>query len=267
MKSLENQVALITGAGRARGMGRAAARKLAEHGADVVVTDLALDEIDFASLQETSRLAQEYGVKSTAIPADITDQEQVENCVSEVLARFGRIDILFNNAGISIGGPFLETPISVWLKTFDINLYGMVRFCRQVIPVMINQGGGAIINNSSLNGLGATPDTSAYTASKFAVIGLTKTLALEYASSNIRVNAVCPGIVDTDMGGELIEYVAETEGVSLEDARRSLASEVPFHRHALPEEIAEVVAFLASSKASYITGAAIPIGGGLVAGL
>jgi 3-oxoacyl-[acyl-carrier protein] reductase len=210
---------------------------------------------------------EECGSKSLAVPVDITDQGQIEDCVAKTLARFGRIDILFNNAGVFVAGPFLETSIREWQTTFNVNVFGMVRFCQQVIPVMLEQGSGVIINNSSLSGLGAIPECSAYTASKFAVIGLTNTLALEYGPYKIRVNAVCPGLIDTQMGAEVIRYFAEKDGLTPEEARQSQAKEVPLQRYATAEEVAEVVAFLASPKAGYITGVAIPVAGGLVAGL
>jgi NAD(P)-dependent dehydrogenase (short-subunit alcohol dehydrogenase family) len=267
LKPLEKLVAIVSGAGRPSGMGRAAALKLAEYGADVTVADRVATDQDWENLQETSRKVEEIGSKSIAIPVDVTDQAQIEGCVSETIATFGRIDILFNNAGVFTAGPFFKTSIEMWQNTFNVNLFGMVRFCRQVIPIMLQQGGGVIINNSSLSGLGAIPECSAYTASKFAVIGLTNTLALEYGPYKIRVNAVCPGLVDTQMGAEVIRYFAEKDGLSLEEAKQAQAVEVPLQRYARAEEVAEVVAFLASSKAGYITGVAIPVAGGLVAGL
>jgi len=264
MYALQGKVAIVTGAGKARGMGRAAAMELAAQGARVVVTDITPTPEAETGLQETARLAQ-----GIAIPADITEQDQVRACVDQIMQAYGRVDILFNNAGVGApgAGPFLEITPDRWQLTWDVNVMGMVHFCQAVIPVMVERGGGSIINNASLAGLGAIPGLSAYTASKFAVVGLTKSLAAEFGPQGIRCNAVCPGVIDTDMGRKEVTLFAEMEGISEEEAERMLVDPVPLGRWGQPQEVAKAVAFLASDASSYISGVALPVAGALAPGL
>lgn len=264
MKSLQNQVAIVTGAGKARGMGRAAAIELAAQGARVVATDITPTPEAAAGLQETAALAQ-----GLSVPVDVTQPDQVRACVAQTMETYGRIDILFNNAGVGApgAGPFLEITPDRWQLTWNVNVMGMVYFCQTVIPIMIEQGGGSIINNASLAGLGAMAGLSAYTASKFAVVGLTKSLAAEFGGQGIRCNAVCPGVIDTDMGRKEVTWFAETEGVSEAEAERMLIEPTPLQRWGQPQDVARAVAFLASDAAQYITGVALPVAGGLGPGL
>ncbi len=264
MNALQGKVAIVTGAGRARGMGRAAAIALAQQGAQVAVTDITPTGEAAAGLEETAKLA-----RGIAIPADVTQPDQVRACVDQVLQTYGRIDILFNNAGVGApgAGPFLEITLDRWQTTWEVNVMGMVHFCQAVIPIMVEQGGGSIINNASLAGLGAISGLSAYTASKFAVVGLTKSLADEFGPQGIRCNAVCPGVIDTDMGRKEVALFAKMEGVSEEEAERKLVDPVPLGRWGQPQEVAEAVVFLASDAASYISGVALPVAGGLAPGL
>ena len=264
MYPLQGKVAIVTGAGKARGMGRATAIALAQRGARVVVTDITPTPEAAAGLKETARLAQ-----GLAIPADITKQDEVRACVAKTVEEFGRVDILFNNAGVGApgAGPFLEIAPDRWQLTWDVNVMGMVHFCQAVIPIMLEQRGGSIINNASLAGLGAIAGLSAYTASKFAVVGLTKALAAEFGPQGIRCNAVCPGVIDTDMGRKEVTLFAEMEGVSEEEAEKILIEPVPLGRWGKPQEVAEAVVFLASDAASYISGATLPVAGALAPGL
>jgi NAD(P)-dependent dehydrogenase (short-subunit alcohol dehydrogenase family) len=269
VKPLQDKVAIITGASRPRGMGRAASLKLASLGAHVVVTDITPAASDQANLQAVAHEAESHGAKALAITVDVTDSAQVTACVAQTLAEFGRIDVLFNNAGVGRpgAGPFLEITPDNWNRTWQVNVMGMVHFCQAVIPVMLEQGGGSIINNSSLAGLGAIAGLSAYNASKHAVLGLTKSIAAEFGTQGIRCNAICPGVIDTDMGRYEVELYAELEGMSLEEAETWLLEPVAMKRWAQPTEVAEAVAFLAGPAASYITGIALPVAGGLPAGL
>ena len=268
-KLLQDQVAIITGAGRPRGMGWATALKLAQEGAHVVVTDITPTDGDRANLETAARQVEELGVQALAIPVDVTDQAQVAACVEQTMTTFGRVDILFNNAGVAApgAGPFLEITPDGWNQTWQVNVMGMVHSCRAVIPIMLEQGRGSIINQASLAGLGVIGGLAAYTASKYAVIGLTKSIAAEYGAQGIRCNATCPGAIDTDMGRLEVQLYAEMEGMGLEEAEEWLIEPAAMKRWAQPREVAEAVAFLASPAASYITGVALPVAGGMPAGL
>jgi NAD(P)-dependent dehydrogenase (short-subunit alcohol dehydrogenase family) len=202
------------------------------------------------------------------MPVDVTETTQIQACVDKTCQAFGGVDILFNNAGTAIGvGPFLDTPSANWDLSWQVNVKGMVEFCRAVIPKMIERGGGSIINNASMAGLGAEPGYGAYVVTKFAVVGLTKLLAAEFGAQNIRCNATCPGVIGTDMGEEEVTFTAMEKGVSKEEARRLLAEMAALGRAAQPEEVADVVAYLAGPRSGYLTGVALPVAGGMRPGL
>lgn len=268
MAILKGKTAIVTGAGSPKGIGRATAIKLAEEGASVVVTDLAKDGDDKAIMAVVHSI-QERGGKAIGVEVDVTNTKQIQACVQRTLAEFGRIDILFNNAGTPVGvGPFLELSERQFQVSLDINLMGMVRFCQALIPVMQKQGSGSIINNSSLIGLGGWSEYAAYAVSKWGVVGLTKSLATEFGKDNIRVNAVCPGMVATEMSDIEIKGYAQEKGLSFEIAKKELGEiYVPLGRYAEPEEVAGAVVYLASDAAKYITGVALPVAGGLPPGL
>lgn len=264
MSLFDNKVVIVTGAGRAGGMGEATALKFAEHGARIVVTDLVRDahrDSDKAQLDNVADEIRRRGNDVIAVGVDVTDRAQVEKCVAAALDVFGTIDVLVNNAGTAIGaGPFLEQTDQQWRTSFDVHVMGTTNFCREVIPVMQKGDGGAIVNNASMLGLAAEPYTAAYTATKFALVGLTKVIAAEFGGENIRCNAVCPGSVDTPMQEAGIKQFAKWYGVSeaeaLADAERNALG-----RSAAPEEVADVIVWLASSMASFVSGAAIPVTG------
>lgn len=262
---LKDQVAIVTGASQPQGMGRAIALKLASQGASVVVVDLGSAE-DLAAVADE---IEGFGVESLAIPCDITSSEQVTACIDQVLERFGRIDILVNNAGVSSAiSRFLEIPDDAWDLSYRVNVRGTASFCRAVIPTMLKQRGGVIVNNASLCGLGAIEAAPTnYTASKYAVVGLTKAIALEYAADNIRCNAVCPGVVNTGMRVNAINRIAAKENISPEQAQRLEDESIAMKRAAEPEEIADAVLFLAGPSGSYLTGVALPVAGGMAPGL
>jgi len=278
MKPLDGKVALVTGAGRVGGMGQATAWRLAEAGAAVVITDLAKDRPelrrdethglgdDLVAMEEfVADLTAEFGVPAQALALDVTDQEQAEHVVERTVADHGSLDILFNNAGATTGvGPFLEQTDAQWNLSWQVNTMGTRRMALLAIPVMAARGGGVIINNISVGGLVSDPGYGAYNATKFGVTAITKLIAKEHGKDGIRCVGVCPGIIDTGMAVANRRLVAELADVSSEEAWDLMVSEVPLGRAAQADEVAQLVAFLASPAAGYINGALIPIDGGML---
>jgi NAD(P)-dependent dehydrogenase (short-subunit alcohol dehydrogenase family) len=250
---LAGKVAVVTGAAHPRGIGRAIARSLEEHGAVVVSTDLAGSE----GLEQVAGLA-----------CDVTSPEQLEQAVTEVLSRHGCIDILVNNAGVGVGAAdFMEITDRDWDLSLEVNLRGVANVCRAVLPHMLERG-GSIINVASLAGTGAMDAIPAcYTASKFAAVGLTKQLAAQYAPQNIRVNALCPGSVVTQMHEQSMALLAQAHNISVEEAQALEDANIPLGRSAQPAEIGKAAVFLASELSSYVTGVALPVAGGMAPGL
>lgn len=276
---LDGKVAFVTGAGRPRGIGRAAALEMAKAGADVVVSDLArpgprIGELatvaeDDMGLREAVTEIEALGRSGLALVLDVTDESEVRAGVEAAIDRFGRIDVLFNNAGTPVGvKPFLELSTDDWMHSWGVHVMGCVFMCRAVVPTMQANGGGVIINNSSASGLRALPDYGAYTATKHALIGLTKTLALEFGPDGIRVIAVCPGDIATDMADLGIELAAQEPGLDPAE-QESLAplETIALRRRGEAAEVGRAVAWLASSGASYISGESIVIDGALMEGL
>jgi 3-oxoacyl-[acyl-carrier protein] reductase len=264
MLDFEDKVVVISGAGHAKGMGRAAAVKFAEYGARVVVTDLVRDDHrtqDMASIEHVAETIRSAGGEAIAVPVDVTDRRQVAACVDATLDAFRTIDILINNAGTGIGaGPFLEQTDRQWEISFRVHMMGALYFCQAVIPIMQASGGGVIVNNSSVLGLAAEPFTAAYTATKFGVVGLTKVIASEFGGDNIRCNAVCPGSVDTRMQADGIKQIAQWTGTSEQEALAG-AERNALGRSGSADEIADVMVWLASPMSSFVSGAAIPVTG------
>ncbi len=259
MRGLQDKVIIVTGAGSPRGMGHATALKLAEYGAHVVVSDLEqcrtyLDEL-------VDRIAV-MGRRSLAVCCDVTDDDAIHVLCNRVMGEFGRIDGLFNNAGYGSMSLFMQTDMGVYDRMFAINTRSIACFMQAVIPHMKAAGGGAIVNNASLGGIYANAHFSAYEASKFALVGMSKSVALEVGADNIRVNLVCPGAIDTDMGAVMPAYYAQLTGTTIEQSREAIARDAALGRWGRPEEVAEVVAFLLSDLSSYMTGAAVPVSGG-----
>ena len=245
MGRLDDKVAIVTGAGR--GIGRGIVEKLAAEGARVVVSDVAE-----GSARET---AAAIGGKAVGLWADVTSKESVEAMVREVMDRFGRIDVLVNNAGWDKVQPFLESNESDWEKVIAINLYGTLRCCKAVLPVMVAQGYGKVVNIGSDAGRVGSSGEAVYSAAKGGVIAFTKTLAREMARYKINVNCVCPGPADTPLFTEI--------GGENPKLREALHKAIPFRRLARPEDLAHAVAFLASDEAEYITGQTLSVSGGL----
>ena len=274
MYSLEGKVALVTGAGGENGIGRGIATRLALEGADVVVNDLTINPYDdrpgtWGGMTQVVEEIKALGRKSTAIIADVSNAAQVQAMVDQTIAEFGSIDIMVNNAGSRPGGD-RKLVVDVLEEDFDlvirVNLKGTFLVSQAVARHMIKRGGGGkIINMSSRAGKTGTATYAAYCASKFGVIGFTQSLALELAQHNIMVNAICPGLVDT----ERVDYIAAAtapEGQSAIEYRadmvRDRAATVPLGRLAVAADIAKTAAFLASSESDYLTGQSINVAGG-----
>ncbi len=250
MGRVEGRACVVTGAGS--GIGRAIAVRLAEEGGRVVCAD-----VDAANVEQT---ASEIGDAASAMRIDVSDPAQVQTMVQHCVETHGRIDVLVNNAGVNIPGVLHEVPDEVIDKTLAVNVKGPIYGCRAAIPHMLEQGGGSIVNISSVNGIVSEPFLSVYSASKGAVVMLTKGVALDYAKQNIRCNAICPGWVDTP-----INYAhAEMLG-GLQHVYDTIESFQPIGRPGRPEEIAHVALFLASDEASFMTGAIVSADGGMTA--
>ncbi len=263
---MKDRVAIVTGAGHPLGIGAAAARRLASDGIRVVACDLAETREHLDSL-----VADIGAANGTALACvvDITKPEQIQTCVDETLEAFGRLDILFNNAGVGIGSPeYLETTREAWQLSLAVNVMGTAEFCYAVLPVMQSGGGGVIINNASLAGLGSISGMPAcYTASKHAVVGLTKSIAREFGKDNIRCVAVCPGSIKTQMYEPILEMHMEMNNCNREEAESIEAAPIALGYAAEPSQVADVVVFLASPAGAYITGVALPVAGGMSQGL
>ncbi len=253
-KRLVGKVALVTGAGH--GIGRASSHRLGLEGAKVAVVDLVQSKAE-----ETVGVLQRDGVEAVAWACDVAVPELVEKTVAAVHQRFGRIDILHNNAGVMIAGQVHSIKIEDWDRVISVNVRGIFLVSRFVIPIMQKQGGGAIVNTASISGLVGESHLAAYNTSKGAVINLTRQIAVDYARDGIRCNCVCPGWIDTGFNSPIFKEMG------LDDAAVALLVEqdVPMNRQGTAEEIAPSVAFLASDDAVYITGHPLVIDGGQMA--
>ncbi len=250
---LNQKVAIVTGAGS--GIGRATALLFAREGARVVVADVAE-----SAGRETVAQIEAGGGEAVFVRVDVSQAAEVENMVRVAVDRFGGLDVLFNNAGLTIPAMVTETSEEVWDKSIDVNLKGVMLGCKYAIPEMLKRGGGSIINTASMLGLVASPRQAPYSAAKGGVVLLTKQVAIDYAHVNIRVNCICPSEVNTPMHRKFIEETPDPEAT-----RRRLLERIPLNRVAEPEELASVALFLASADSSYITGVALPVDGGLTA--
>ncbi len=279
MYDLDGKVALVTGAGGERGIGRAVAIRLAREGADVIVSDIAANpygpgSTDWEGAPAVVREIEALGRQAMAVLADVSVSDQVEAMVGSALERFGRIDILVNNAASRPGPdrvPVVELTEEAWDAVLSVNLKGTFLCSRAVARHMVDRGGGGkIVSLSSAAGKRGRARFAAYCASKFGIIGFTQSLALELAAERINVNAICPGLVDTERVG-FIGAALSDEGVSgeawLESGRHGedmarQAAEIPMARAAAAEDIAKTAAFLVSSQSDYLTGIAITVAGG-----
>ena len=246
MGMLTNKIALVTGA--SRGIGRAIAEKLATEGADLALCDLKTEW-----LAETEQAVVAKGRQVRSFACDVSNQAQVEQAVAWVMAAYGRIDLLVNNAGITKDTFLMRMSEADWDAVINVNLKGTFLFTKQVSKIMVKQEGGTMVNIASIIGLIGNAGQCNYAASKAGVIAFTKSVAKELASRNIRANAVAPGFIDTKMTEVLPPAI-----------KQKMLDAIPMGRFGKPEDVAEVVAFLASDASAYVTGQVINISGGMV---
>jgi NAD(P)-dependent dehydrogenase (short-subunit alcohol dehydrogenase family) len=250
---LKDEVAVITGAGS--GIGRETALLFAREGASVVVAD-----VDEDNGQETAEQIRSQGSPATFVRADVTSESDVAGLFDTAESTYGRVSVLFNNAGRMIRGPVTEIDVDAFSRALSLNVIGVALGCKHGVPALRRNGGGAIVNTASAASLIGLPNASAYCATKGAVLQFTRAVAAELVNDGIRVNAVCPGLIDTAFYAP--DYSGEAAHRQFVEAQGMRA---PMGRMGQPHEIAEAVVYLASSSASYVTGAALSVDGGITA--
>lgn len=254
---LTGKVAIVTGAGS--GIGRAIARRFAREGAAVVVAGQRVERLD-----ETVRLIESDGGRARAVGCDVADLDQVRDLMAAAVDAFGRLDILVNNAARNRPDTAVDERVAAvseawWSATMDVNLTGAFLCCKYALQRMLAQGSGAIVNVASTSGLAGNWNQSAYVASKHGLVGLTRSIALDYGAQGIRANAICPGFIETERS---LKFASLHRG---DDWRAKKLADIPLGRFGAVEEVAALAAFLASDEASFITGTVIPIDGGIAA--
>ena len=246
MKLLEGKTALVTGA--ARGIGKAIALKYAAEGADVAFTDLQIDE----NAEQTIKELEALGVRAKGYASNAADFADTERVVAEVMKDFGRIDVLVNNAGITRDGLMMRMTEQQWDMVINVNLKSAFNFIHALVPIMMKQKAGSIINMASVVGVHGNAGQANYSASKAGMIGLAKSISRELGSRGVRANAIAPGFIITDMTAQLTDEV-----------RAEWAKQIPLRRGGTPEDVANVATFLASDLSSYVTGQVIQVDGGM----
>ncbi len=269
---IKGKTALITGAGLEEGIGYAAAKKLAEKGASIILTDLGKEPESEAGVQQgtlenirelAGKLEKEYGISSIGIDLDVTSGGSIEKMIARVKEKYDRVDILFNNAGVAVGVPNAAHTYdeAAWMKTMDVNLNGTFRVTRAVLPLMFGKT-AAVINNASKAGKSPLALNGAYAVAKAGVIMLTKVMAKELGGVGVRVNAICPGLIMTGFQKWRFDLEAELFECPPKERMDEKCKEVPLGYLGSPEQVADLVLFLASEGSSYITGQAINVCGG-----
>lgn len=269
---LKGKTALVTGAGKRTGIGYAIAKKLAESGCNVIIADLGKpaspgDPVKTGTSEEMTEISKslkdEFAVNAMPVNLDVTDKESILNMVSSVKEHFNHIDILCNNAGASFGVPNAVHTYDeeAWMKTIDVNLHSVFRVTRAVLPMMFGRQ-ASIINTASRAGKVPPIFNGAYAVAKAGVIMLTKVMAKELAGAGIRINAICPGQIMTDLEKWRFGLEAQFFSSTIEEREKEMCKTIPLGRIGSPEEVGNLVAFLASSASSYITGQAINVTGG-----
>ncbi|MHB0878200.1 MAG: sorbitol-6-phosphate dehydrogenase [Anaerolineae bacterium] len=257
-RRLVGQSAIVTGA--AQGLGEAIARRLAREGADVVVADINAER----AAQVAKAIEAQYGTRAVSMRVDVTNEKDVAECVQLAVSTFGRLDIMVSNAGILSAFDITDFPTEAWRKLIDVNLNGYFICAREAAKVMKEQKSGVILQINSKSGKKGSFRNSAYAASKFGGIGLTQSIALDLAPFNVRVNAICPGnLLDSPLWtNSLYEQYARKWGITPAEVREKYRSQVPMGRGCAYEDVTNVLVFLASPQASYMTGQAINVTGG-----
>jgi 3-hydroxybutyrate dehydrogenase len=254
---LKGKSALVTGA--SRGIGRAVALALAQTGAQVVVTARSAPDLETLVTEIQAR-----GGKALSVPCDLSDSTALQALVSRSVAAFGHLDILVNNAGITQGVKFTEMPFELWERVQRVNVDSAMRLMQLTLDGMVAQGWGRVVNIASIAAKAGLRYSAAYNASKHALLGLTRSVALDYATKGVTVNCVCPGWVQTEMVEQTLENIQQKTGRSRQEAISSLVKDVPMGRLISPEEVAALTVFLCSRQAAGITGQGLNIDGGTV---
>lgn len=258
-EALSGKVAIVTGCGSPEGIGAASAACLARDGATVIVTDRSAEDVD--------RVAAGIAGDVHPMALDITDRVAIDRVVAEVRSRHRRLDILVNNAGTSAGAkPFLEVTADDWATAFAVNVKGTADCCQAALPALCETG-GIIVNMSSMVGIGAQRAFGAYTSTKHALIGMTKTIAAEFGPKGVRCVAICPGFIATEFHENVNRRMAEEEGKTLEQIHAQRYETVALRRAGTPAEVGALVAFVSGPGGAYITGVALPVTGGVQMGL
>lgn len=255
---LKDKVAIITGA--ASGIGKATSLVFGQEGAKVLCADVNAEGADSTAAQ-----INDTGGEATSLKVDVTEEAQVQAMIADAVSRWGRLDAIYNNAGIGTGNPVTQISVEEWDRMHAINLRGVFLGTKHAIPEMMKTGGGAIVNTASDAGLMGAAMLSSYCATKGGVVMFTKATAVEWARMGIRINCVCPGVIRTPILDPMLQ-MAEAAGVTPEQAWERVGKSHPIGRVGEPSEVGQTVAFLCSDRASFITGVALPVDGGMAAG-